>query len=293
MDQLTPKQQAELQEKLKNMSPEELQEFQKQQCIFCQILAGKIPSKKIYEDDKCLAILDINPAAKGHLLLLPKEHYAIMPQIPDPVLGHLAIVSKHLSQALLKNLKVGGTNVFVANGLAAGQKAQHFMIHIIPRKEGDGLLEFDEKLIEKEMQDKVKTAVESRLKELLGVSNEVQTKLEESEETQEPEEEPEQEDDLEEPEEEEFITSKTAKRYHKEKCAFAQNIKEENRQLITEELAKKLDKKPCACVTGKKIPLKKGEKETSQEDVDEEHGNVQEREEKKEVDLDSIEDLFK
>ena len=94
--QLTPEQQEELQEKLKNMSPEELQEFQKKQCIFCQIIAGKIPSKKIYEDEKCLAVLDINPAAKGHLLLLPKEHYAIMPQIPDKILSHLFLVSKKL-----------------------------------------------------------------------------------------------------------------------------------------------------------------------------------------------------
>ena len=166
--QMTEEQQKQLEEKIKNMSPEELQEFQKQQCIFCQILTGKIPSKKVYEDDICQAILDVNPAAKGHLLLVPKEHYAIMPQVPDKVIGHLFTISKKLSQVMLKALKVSGTNVFIANGPAAGQRSQHFLLHIIPRVEGDGILELSEKLIEKEMQQKVKTAVKDKLLALLG-----------------------------------------------------------------------------------------------------------------------------
>ncbi len=68
--QMTPEQAEAMQEKLKQMSPEELKDFQKKQCIFCQIIDGKVASKKIYEDDKMIAILDINPAAKGHVLLL-------------------------------------------------------------------------------------------------------------------------------------------------------------------------------------------------------------------------------
>ena len=131
--------QEDMEEKIKNMSPEQIREFQKQQCIFCQIIAGKIKSRKVYEDDKCVALLDINPASPGHILLLPKEHYSIMPQIPEQDIGHLFLVSKALSAAMLKGLKAGGTNIFVANGAAAGQRAQHFMIHIIPRKENDGI----------------------------------------------------------------------------------------------------------------------------------------------------------
>ncbi len=131
--------QEDLQEKLKNMSPEELRKFQKEQCIFCHIVSGKVQSKKIYEDDKCLAILDINPANPGHILLLPKEHYAIMPQIPDDILGHMSMITKALSSACLKAFKASGTNIFIANGIVAGQKAQHFMIHIIPRMEKDAL----------------------------------------------------------------------------------------------------------------------------------------------------------
>lgn len=139
MPEMTAEQQKALQEKIKNMSPEELKEFQKQQCIFCQIISGKVPSQKVYEDEKCFAVLDINPANKGHILLLPKEHYAIMPQIPEDEIGHLFIVSKYLSQAQLKAFKAQGTTVFVANGLAAGQRAQHFMVHVIPRFDKDKL----------------------------------------------------------------------------------------------------------------------------------------------------------
>lgn len=166
--QLSEEQRKLLEEKIKNMSPEELKEFQKQQCIFCQIITGKIPSKKVYDDDLCQAILDVNPAAKGHLLLLPKEHYAIMPQIPEKVIGYLFTVSKNLSQIMLKVLKVSGTNIFIANGPAAGQRAQHFLIHIIPRLESDGVFPVPEKLIDKAMQQKVKMAVEEKLLALLG-----------------------------------------------------------------------------------------------------------------------------
>jgi histidine triad (HIT) family protein len=128
-----------MQEKLQNMSPEELKEFQKKNCIFCQIMDGKVNSKKIYEDDKCIAILDINPSNPGHVLLMPKEHYAIMPLIPEEIIKHIFMISKQISAALLRALQSQGTNIFVANGAAAGQKAQHFMVHVIPRMEKDGL----------------------------------------------------------------------------------------------------------------------------------------------------------
>jgi histidine triad (HIT) family protein len=126
-----------LQEKMKNMSPEELKEFQKQQCIFCQIIAGKVASKKVYEDDKVFAILDINPANPGHILLMPKEHYPLMPLMPPEVLGHMFMVAKALSGKMLTAISAEGSDIFVANGTAAGQRAQHFMLHIIPRKPGD------------------------------------------------------------------------------------------------------------------------------------------------------------
>lgn len=148
-------QQKELMEKIKKMSPEELREFQKKQCIFCQISSGKMQAKKVYEDEKAIAILDINPANIGHVLLLPKEHYSIMPQLPPDEMSHLGILAKKMSHVLLKALKAAGTTVFIANGAAAGQRAQHFMIHVIPRNEKDGVMLFipqqqiDEKDLEK------------------------------------------------------------------------------------------------------------------------------------------------
>ena len=128
-----------LQEKIKQMSTEELKEFQKKQCIFCQIVAGKVQSRKIYEDDKVIALLDINPANPGHILLITKEHYSIMPQIPDDEVSHLFMIAKSLSNSMLRSIEAQGTNVIVANGIAAGQRAQHFMAHIIPRKENDNI----------------------------------------------------------------------------------------------------------------------------------------------------------
>ena len=138
-NQMSEEQMKELQEKLKNMSPEELKEFQKKQCIFCQIVSGKVQSKKIYEDNSSIAILDINPANPGHLLLLPKEHYSIMPQLPEEQITHIFSVAKMLSNSLLRGIEAQGTNIIVANGVEAGQRAHHFMIHLIPRKDNDGL----------------------------------------------------------------------------------------------------------------------------------------------------------
>ncbi|MEM4239897.1 MAG: HIT domain-containing protein [Candidatus Woesearchaeota archaeon] len=121
------------------MSPEEIAQAARQQCIFCHIAAGRVASKKVYEDDRVVVVLDINPANPGHVLIIPKEHYVIMPQIPEDVLAHIGMVAKGISHAQLRSLKAQGTNIFVANGVTAGQRAQHFMMHVIPRMENDGV----------------------------------------------------------------------------------------------------------------------------------------------------------
>ena len=138
-EQISPEQLKALQEKIKQMSPEELKEFQKKQCIFCQIVAGNVQSRKVYEDDKVIGVLDINPANPGHTLVVTKEHYSIMPQIPDDEVAHVFTVVKSLSNSMLRAIDAQGTNIVVANGVVAGQRAQHFMAHIIPRKENDGI----------------------------------------------------------------------------------------------------------------------------------------------------------
>lgn len=161
--QMSEEQVKALQEKIKNMSPEELKEFQKKQCIFCQIVDGKVQSKKVYEDEHVIAILDVNPANPGHTLIMPREHYSIMPQIPDEEIGHIFNVVKALSNTSLRALEVQGSNIIVANGVAAGQRAQHFMVHLIPRKENDNLdFEIPQKNIpEKELQKITKLLSES------------------------------------------------------------------------------------------------------------------------------------
>jgi histidine triad (HIT) family protein len=110
-----------------------------QQCIFCGIASGGIPSKKIYEDDKIVVVLDIYPANPAHLLILTKNHYAIFNQLSKDEVEHLGLVCKRISELLFKVLKPEGINFFIANGAVAGQKAPHLILHAIPRFSGDGL----------------------------------------------------------------------------------------------------------------------------------------------------------
>ena len=117
--------------------------------------------------------MDINPANPGHIPLLPKEHFSIMPQIPEQLLKHLFVAAKALSNVTLRALQTSGTNIIVANGPAAGQRAQHFMIHIIPRKEDDGL---NFVVPQKKHKEEDLTAVQKRLSEQLGAKVEEKVK---------------------------------------------------------------------------------------------------------------------
>ena len=110
-----------------------------QQCIFCQIASGAASARRVYEDESFVGVLDINPGNPGHVLLLSKEHYAILPEVPEVDTGRLGLAVKNVSLALLRSLKAQGTTIFVANGAAAGQRAPHLITHIIPRAEGDGV----------------------------------------------------------------------------------------------------------------------------------------------------------
>jgi len=168
------------QEKLAKMSPEEKEQFFRQQCIFCQIIDGKIPSTKLYNDDKCIAILDINPANEGHVLLMPKKHFQVGPQVPDDIMKHMGKISKGISNACLKALKCAGTNIFIANGGAAGQQAQHFMIHIIPRYEKDGLTCFN--LSENKVDDSSLGELAMNLKKYIAAKLKVEITEEEKKE---------------------------------------------------------------------------------------------------------------
>lgn len=106
-------------------------------CIFCKIAGGEIPSATLYEDEEFRVILDLNPAAKGHCLILPKEHYANLFEIPGDVLGRAMLVAKKIAPKLVDGLHASGLNMLQNNGLSAGQTVFHFHIHLIPRYDGD------------------------------------------------------------------------------------------------------------------------------------------------------------
>lgn len=107
-----------------------------QNCIFCKIIAGEIPSKTIYEDDEFKVILDANPASKGHALILPKEHAANIYEISEELLAKAAKLAKKLTAHMTEVLKCDGFNLLQNNGEVAGQTVFHFHMHLIPRYEG-------------------------------------------------------------------------------------------------------------------------------------------------------------
>jgi len=113
--------------------------FMPTDCIFCKIVEGNIPSSKVYEDDKVLAILDIAPVSKGHVLVLPKKHMGDLTDVPDNLMQSLFSAAKKIGKVQKKVLKADGFNIGMNNGAAAGQVVFHAHVHVIPRFEGDGL----------------------------------------------------------------------------------------------------------------------------------------------------------
>ncbi|MCK5539172.1 MAG: HIT family protein [Bacteroidales bacterium] len=108
-------------------------------CIFCKIVAGVLPSYKIYEDSKVLVFLDIAPVHPGHILVIPKEHFANLEEIPQDLLGDVIKIVKKIGLALKKGMAYDGYNIQENNDPVAGQIVPHIHFHIIPRVEGDGL----------------------------------------------------------------------------------------------------------------------------------------------------------
>lgn len=107
-------------------------------CIFCKIAAGELPSKTIYEDGEFRVILDLGPVTKGHALILPKSHAANLFELPEDVASKVMVLAKKLGIQMKENLKADGLNLVQNNGEAAGQTVGHFHLHLIPRYENDG-----------------------------------------------------------------------------------------------------------------------------------------------------------
>ena len=102
-------------------------------CIFCDIIRNKIPSKKVYEDEDMLAILDISQTTKGHTLVMPKNHYDNINDIDDALLAKIIIKVNELSKKIVKNVNAKGFNLLVNTNEVAGQSVKHAHFHIIPR----------------------------------------------------------------------------------------------------------------------------------------------------------------
>lgn len=113
-------------------------------CIFCRIARGEIPCAKIYEDDKVLAFLDMGPVRPGHALVIPKEHYANLPETPDELAPAIFKACKLVGKALMNTVGATGYNVMQNNFSSSGQMVFHVHWHIIPREEQDGIKHWDQ-----------------------------------------------------------------------------------------------------------------------------------------------------
>jgi len=105
----------------------------KPDCIFCRIVGGELPSYRVYEDEEVLSILDIRPVNRGHALVIPKEHFQDVHDLPDHLLGKIAIAAKRVAAAQERALGPAGISVAQNNGAAAGQVIFHYHMHVIPK----------------------------------------------------------------------------------------------------------------------------------------------------------------
>ncbi|MFX0080143.1 MAG: HIT family protein [Candidatus Hodarchaeota archaeon] len=106
-------------------------------CIFCKITRKEIPSKIVYENNLNLAFLDISPISKGHTIVIPKNHYSTIEDIPDKELIEVYKIVKRIATMIHEKLQIDGYNILQNNFTAAGQVVKHFHIHIIPRNFDD------------------------------------------------------------------------------------------------------------------------------------------------------------
>jgi len=109
------------------------------ECVFCKIGAGELPCTKVFEDDESIAFLDIAPLSDGHVLLIPKEHYERLEQMPVEAVARLAAHLPKLARAVMQVTQAEGYNVLQNNGRVSGQVVPHVHFHIIPRVGGDAL----------------------------------------------------------------------------------------------------------------------------------------------------------
>ncbi len=110
-----------------------------EECVFCEIIAGRAPASVVYRDDACIAFMDLTPVNAGHLLIVPITHATYLADLDPQTGGALFTVAQRLSAAVRKSgIKAEGINLFLADGEAAGQEVFHVHLHVLPRFPGDG-----------------------------------------------------------------------------------------------------------------------------------------------------------
>ena len=111
-----------------------------EECVFCRIVAGASDSQAIYEDEATLAFMDIHPANDGHCLVIPKDHFETVFDMPPAAFGTVASTVAKVARVVNEVLRPGGISLVQANGRAAGQSVLHVHVHVLPRRAGDDLL---------------------------------------------------------------------------------------------------------------------------------------------------------
>lgn len=136
----------------------------KEDCVFCKIVNGDIPSNTIYENSEFKVIMDISPATKGHVLVLPKEHYKDIYDIDAETAGKLFQLAAVVARALKEVLNCDGLNILQNNGVIAGQTVFHFHMHLIPRYEGDDVtVKWEEHSMDAEEMDQLRKDIRKAL----------------------------------------------------------------------------------------------------------------------------------
>lgn len=129
-------------------------------CIFCKIIAGEIPSHTLYEDEQFKVILDVGPATKGHALILPKEHYANLYELPEETAMDVMRLAKKMVKLMTDKLGCDGFNLVQNNGEVAGQTVFHFHMHLIPRyNDGSEILKYGVKSFSQEELAEIKKQI--------------------------------------------------------------------------------------------------------------------------------------
>ncbi|PIN72709.1 hypothetical protein COV21_01300 [Candidatus Woesearchaeota archaeon CG10_big_fil_rev_8_21_14_0_10_45_5] len=142
-------------------------------CIICQAIEEKIPTFKVYEDEKAVAFLSERPASKGHVIIVPRQHYPILETLPDYIAGHMLVIANKISMALFEAFGAQGTNIIVHNGGAAGQDTAHFMIHVIARYADDRLnFQWQPRQLSEEQMATIELSLKEQAKSIGNFENE-------------------------------------------------------------------------------------------------------------------------